>query len=290
MAYVAQDPNEQEQQNSTNVLGNSSSGTPAPTSQGATPTGQQSSYVSNGNPYGQYGASPQGSQPAPSANQSLRKSNTGASSGQQTNVQTYIEKNQKGSEALGKSASNQLQTTGDIAKKNLEGVQNKFQQGMEAGTLENRQGAVQEATGAFQQAASATGPEREWKDNTAKLFAPEKDATTGAYSAEDQALVDSNKARVTYGDGSTKDFATQADASDDIDAYNKANPGYFTYAPEDELGVSEDRLSKILNAQYEGPNQLNEIAGYGDAYNKFQDASQLQDQVLKGGIQSQLLD
>lgn len=284
MAYVAFDQNEQEQQNTTNVLGTPSSSTPTSNNQQSEPKAS-STYVSNGNPYGQYSQNTQQSQ---TPTQSVRKTNTGASSGQQTNVQMYIDKNQKSSQNLADTTSNKLQNTSDIAKKNLEGVQNKFSQGMEAGSLENRQGAVQEAQGAFTQAANATGPERQWNANEASLYSPEK-GSNGAYSTEDQSLVDSNKARVKYGDGSFKDFATQADATDDITSYNRQNPGYFTYAPEKELDVNNDRLSKILNAQYQGPNELNEISGYGDAYNKFQDASQLQNQTLKGGNNNELL-
>lgn len=296
MAIVNYDSNKQEDDNTTNVLGPSASGTPASTTQSqvqsstAEPlaTTSSSTYVSNGNPYGSYG-SPQSQQPSASAGtQSTRKSNTGASSGQFTNVQSYVDKNKQSSQALGNTVSGKLQNTSDIAKQNLQSVENKFGQGVNAGSLENYQGAVGEVKTAANEAANQTAANKTWNANQASMYTPTKNAD-GTYSAADQALVDKNLARVLYGDGSTKDFATQAEATSDLNSYNKANPGYFTYGNEKDLSVSDDRLKDILNAKYQGPNELSEIAGYGSAYNKFQDASALQNQTLKGGSNNELL-
>lgn len=288
MANVAYDQNEQQETNSTNVLGNSSSSPLAPNS-GNNSQQSATGYVSDGNPYGKY-AGGQGSSvtstsaPAPTA----RKSTSGASSGSFTNVQSYIDKNQKSSQDLGNKTANQLTNTADIAKKNLEGVQKQFTQGAQAGSLEDSGNALTQANTAFKEAATAKGPEREWNAREATAYTPQKDAS-GNYSQADQALINSNKARVIYGDGSVKDFDNQIDATNDIASYNKDNSGFFSYDKEQELSVNNDRLAEILNAEYKGPNELSEISGYGDAYNKFQDASSLQNQVLKGGSNNELL-
>jgi len=292
MAYVNYDPNKTDQDNTTNVLSPGTGSGTASTSQPSTSTSEPlsntsaSTYVSNGNPYGTYG-SPQSQQPS-AGTTSARKSNTGASSGQFTNVQSYVDKNKQSSQNLGTAVAGKLQNTSDIAKQNLQSVENKFQQGKEAGSLENYQGAVKEAQGAYDQAAGQQAATKTWNAKEASMYAPTKTAE-GTYSAEDQKLVDANVARALFGDGSYKDYATQADATAAINSYNAANPGYYTYGEEQKLGVSDDRLKDILNAQYQGPNELSEIAGYGDAYNKFQDASTLQNQVLKGGSNEELL-
>ncbi len=290
MAYISQDPNTNEESNTTNVL----APTVAPTTQ-APPTAPTSvstsapsgGYVSTGNPYGKYATPGQPQAPA-GTSASSRKTSTGPSSGLQTNVQTYAEKNIASSKGLGSAVAGKLQNTSDIAKQNLAKVENKYQQGMEAGSLANRDTALQEAQTGFTEAATAAGPERTFKSNEASMYMPTKTAE-GAYSAEDQALVDANKARVTYGDNSTKEFATQAEAQAEITDYNKANPGYYTYGEEAPGTVAKDRLSEILNAEYKGPTQLSDIAGYSDTYNKFQDVSSLQDQALKGRSKEELL-
>lgn len=294
MASVNYDSNKQDNSDTTNVLAPSSSGQPASTPQPQTSTTApvstttSTNYVSNGNPYGSY-AQPSGTQPSTNAGtQSARKSNTGASSGQFTNVQSYVDKNQQSAQNLGTATAGKLQNTSDIAKQNLQSVENKFGQGMNAGSLENYQGAVGEVKTAANEAANQTSANKTWNANAASMYAPAK-TDTGTYSAADQALVDKNLARVLYGDGSTKDFATQAEATDAINSYNTSNPGYYTYGNEKDLSVSDDRLKDILNAKYQGPNELSEIAGYGNAYNKFQDASTLQNQVLKGGSNNELL-
>lgn len=288
MAYISQDQNQQEDSSSTNVLAptatpNPQTQQPATSSSPSVTTAPQApTYVSNGNPYGQYGTPNSGS------SASTRKSTSGPSSGLQTNVQTYAQKNQASSQKLGSSVAGKLQNTSDIAKQNLANIEKKYSQGMEAGGIANSGTALNEAKTAFQEAATATGPTRTFKSNEASLYNPTKTAE-GTYSAEDQALVDANKARVTYGDGSTKEFNTAADAQSEIDSYNKSNPGYYTYGDEAQLSASNDRLSEILNAQYKGPRDLNEISGYNDTYNKIQDAAQLQNQALKSGSKEELL-
>lgn len=291
MAYISQDPNQQEDTSSTNVLASNPASNSQTTSQPATTNAPQVStatqaptYVSNGNPYGQY-ATP--NQPSGSS-ASARKTTSGPSSGLQTNVQTYAQKNQASSQKLGTAVAGKLQNTSDIAKQNLANVEKKYSQGIESGSIANRNTAVNEATNAFNEASTIQGPTRTFKENAATLYNPTK-TTEGAYSSEDQALVDSNKARVTYGDGSTKEFATAADAQNEIDTYNKSNPGYYTYGDERALSTSNDRLSEILNAEYKGPRDLNEIRGYNDTYNKIQDVSQLQNQALKSGSKEELL-
>lgn len=289
MAYISQDQNQQEDSSSTNVLAPTSTSQtqvsqPATTntSSVSTTTSQAPSYVSNGNPYGKYTA------PNSGASSSTRKSTSGPSSGLQTNVQTYAQKNQASSQKLGSAVAGKLQTTSDIAKQNLANIENKYNQSMEAGSIANRQNAVNEATNAFKEASTIAGPTRTFKENKATLYNPTKTAE-GTYSTEDQALVDANKARVTYGDGSTKEFATAADAQNEIDTYNKSNPGYYTYGDQAQLSTSNDRLSEILNAEYKGPRDLNEISGYNTTYDKIQDASQLQNQALKSGSKEELL-
>jgi hypothetical protein len=293
MAYISQDQNQTEETNTTNVLAPTATPT-LPASQPATSTtspvstsAPSSGYVSTGNPYGKYGQ-PNQPQAGGGTSASARKSTTGPSSGLQTNVQTYAEKNQQSSQKLGQAVAGKLQNTSDVAKQNLQNVEKKFQQGIEAGSLENRQGAVTEAQGAFTEAANAAAPTRTWNERAASMYAPTKTAE-GAYSAEDQALVDANKARATFGDGSYKDFGTQAEAQSEIDAYNKENPGFYTYGDQADLGVKDDRLSDILNAKYQGPQELSEIGGYGETYNKIQDVSQLQNQALGGGSKEELL-
>lgn len=293
MAYISQDPNMNEETNTTNVL----APTAAPAAQPSQPTQAPSTqistsapsagYVSTGNPYGKYGTPGQPQAPAGTSSSS-RKTSSGPASGLQTNVQTYAEKNKASSQGLGTAVAGKLQTTSDIAKQNLSKIENKYQQGIEAGSLANRGTALQEAQTGFTEAATAKGPDRIFTSNEAKMYAPVK-STEGTYSAEDQALVDANKARIKYSDGTSKDFATQAEAQAELNDYNKANPGYYTYGKEAEGSVTKDRLSEILNAEYKGPNQLSEISGYGDAANKIQDASTLQEQALKGRSKEELL-
>lgn len=293
MAYISQDPNMSEETNTTNVLAPTAAPAAQPAQAPTAPSTQistsapSSGYVSTGNPYGKYGTPGQPQAPA-GTSASSRKTSSGPASGLQTNVQTYAEKNKASSQGLGTAVAGKLQTTSDIAKQNLAKVENKYQQGIEAGSLANRGTALQEAQTGFTEAATAKGPDRTFTAREASMYTPTKNAE-GVYSAEDQALVDANKARVTYGDNSVKEFATQAEAQADINEYNKANPGFYTYGEETPGTVSKDRLSEILNAQYKGPNQLSEIAGYSDAANKIQDVSALQEQALKGRSKEELL-
>lgn len=293
MAYISQDPNMNEETNTTNVLAPTAAPAAQPSQPAQAPSTQISTsapsagYVSTGNPYGKYGTPGQPQAPAGTSSSS-RKTSSGPASGLQTNVQTYAEKNKASSQGLGTAVAGKLQTTSDIAKQNLSKIENKYQQGIEAGSLANRGTALQEAQTGFTEAATAKGPDRIFTSNEAKMYAPVK-STDGTYSAEDQALVDANKARIKYSDGTSKDFATQAEAQAELNDYNKANPGYYTYGKEAEGSVTKDRLSEILNAEYKGPNQLSEISGYGDAANKIQDASTLQEQALKGRSKEELL-
>lgn len=291
MAQISYDPNKAQQQNTTDVLGGQQA---QPQSQPSAQTEIASNastpapaYVSDGNPYGKYASS--ANQPTGNTQQSSRKtSGGGASSGQFTNVQSYIDKNKQSSQNLGQAVAGKLQTTADIAKQNLSQVQNKFQQGVQAGGVQDSATAVTDVQKAAQEASTAQAPEKVYQSREAGMYTPTKQ-TDGTYSPEDQALIASNKARVTYGDGSYKDYATQAEATAAMNQYNASNPGYYTYGEQAPLSVSEDRLSSILNAKYTGPTDLSNIAGYGKAYNLFQDASQLQGQALKGGNQSELL-
>lgn len=292
MAYISQDPNQNTESNTTNVLAPTS----APTSQTSQPatsssqiptTAPSAGYVSNGNPYGQY-AAPSQPQVSAGTSASSRKTTSGPSSGLQTNVQTYAQKNIQSSGKLGEAVSGKLQTTSDIARQNLQSVQKKFGTGVELGSLENRGTALSEAQKAFTEASTAQAPTREWQDRSAAMYAPTKTAE-GTYSPEDQALIASNKAKVTFGDGSSQQYETQAEAQSAIDEYNKLNPGFYTYGETPKLSVGEDRLSKILNAQYQGPQELSEIGGYGEAYSKFQDVGQLQKQALSNQSKEQLL-
>lgn len=295
MAYISQDPNQKQDNNTTNVLAPNAAPTPqapqndAPaqvTTSGST-SASTGGYVSDGNPYGKY-ATPTGPQAPGGTSASSRKSSSGASSGLQTNVQTYAQKNQASSQGLGSAVANKLQTSSDLAKQNLAKVEQKFGQGVESGSLANRQNAVTDVRTAATEAATATGPERTFKDTSASLYMPTK-TTEGTYSAEDQALVSSNKARVKYADGSVKDFEDAATAQKEIDSTNKANPGYYTYGDEAKLSVDNDRLSEILNAKYKGPQELSQIAGFGEASNKIQDVSALQQQALGGSPKEELL-
>jgi hypothetical protein len=292
MAYISQDPNQNQETNTTNVLAPTATSTNQPTTADSNNTAQVATsapaagYVSNGNPYGKYGAS--GQQAPSGTSASSRKSNSGPSSGLQTNVQTYAEKNQASSQGLGSAVANKLQTSSDLAKQNLSKIEQKFGQGVEAGSLANRENAVTDVKTAATEASTLAGPERTFTDRSAALYNPTK-TSEGAYSAEDQALVDANKARVKYADGSIKDFADAATAQDEIDNVNKANPGYFTYGEDAKLSIGNDRLSEILNAKYQGPQELSQIAGFDSAYNKIQDAGALQQQALGGSPKEELL-
>ena len=295
MAYISQDPNQNQDNNTTNVLAPNAAPTPqAPQNEApaqVTTSGSTSAstggYVSDGNPYGKY-ATPTGPQAPTGTSASSRKTSSGASSGLQTNVQTYAQKNLASSQGLGSAVANKLQTSSDLAKQNLAKVEQKFGQGVESGSLANRQNAVTDVRTAATEAATAAGPERTFTDRSASLYMPTKTAE-GAYSAEDQALVNSNKARVKYADGSVKDFEDAATAQSEIDSTNKANPGYYTYGEEPKLSVGDDRLSEILNAKYKGPQELSQIAGFGEAANKIQDVGALQQQALGGSPKEELL-
>lgn len=277
MADIAFDPNQKDTAaNTTDILSNQSSAPQQEDSQ------SNQSYVSTGNPYGKY-ASPQSNQQQ-SSNKStpVKKANTSASSGQQTNVQSYINKNQAGSQNLGNAVSGKLQNSADLAKQNLQATEKSFGQGVDAGSLENWQGAVNEAKGAYQEAATQKAPERQFYENQATMYNP-------GTSDQDKALIASNQARVVYGDKTTKDFKTQAEAQDSINAWNKQNPGYNTYNAQNPLSVSDDRLSDILNAKYAGPTDLHQAAGYSDAYNQFNKTQSLQDLAQSKGFKGTLL-
>lgn len=349
MAYISQDPNQNEEANTTNVLAPTSAST-SQQSQPTTSTTSQIStsapsagYVSTGNPYGNYGTP---SQPQVSAGTSAssRKTTSGPSSGLQTNVQTYAQKNIQSSEKLGEAVAGKLQNTSDIARKNLQSVQQKFGQGVEAGSLENRGTALTEAQKAFTEASTAEAPTRTWNERAATMYQPTDVALVGippkdntnitvpnipsemlglrgntvskyqppgvkeeiakaqeiaqspkstdeleSVLQSDRDLIASNKARAIFGDQSFKDYDTQAEAQAAIDEYNKLNPGYYTYGDQQKLSTSEDRLSQILNAKYQGPQELSEIGGYGKAYTGYQDVGELQKQALSGGSKEELL-
>lgn len=292
MAYIAQDPNTSNQTNTTDVLNVESrqgaepkNTTQSQVSQPTTSGSGGQSYVSDGNPYGQYASN---TSTSGGSSQSARKTASTPSSGNFTNVQTYVDKNKQSSEQLGQGVANKLNTTADIARKNLEGVNKQYGQSVQAGSLDDYGNAVNQAQTAFNEAATGTAGTKQWNANQASMYAPTKTAE-GKYSVEDQALVDANKARATFGDGSTKDYATQAEAQNAIDSYNASNPGYYTYGDESPLSVSNDRLSDILNASYQGPNELSEMSGYGQAYNQYQDLGQLQNQALSSGPKTELL-
>lgn len=295
-------------------------------------TAQNNSYVSNGNPYGSYASGGEittSSAPVPQTNtanapQSSRKSDTGASSGSFTNVQTYIDKNKAGAQNLSQAASGTLTNTSDIAKNNLNKASQSFQNQAQAGSLQNKENALNEANTAFNEAANQKAATQiENKSNQAYLYQPKqvgsgvnsdssgllssvlvgKDGSTynssniqnqnptlnSSLSKNDQDLINSNKSRVVFGDGTTRDFSTLAEANDAISSYNKANPGYYTYGNEQQLSSNDQRLSDILNAQYKGPTDLSEATGYNNAYSSVQDASALQNQALNTGDQSELL-
>lgn len=295
-------------------------------------TAQNNSYVSNGNPYGSYASGGEittSSAPVPQTNtanapQSSRKSDTGASSGSFTNVQTYIDKNKAGAQNLSQAASGTLTNTSDIAKNNLNKASQSFQNQAQAGSLQNKENALNEANTAFNEAANQQAATQiENKSNQAYLYQPKqvgsgvnsdssgllssvlvgKDGSTynssniqnqnptlnSSLNKADQDLINSNKSRVVFGDGTTRDFNTLAEANDAISSYNKANPGYYTYGNEQQLSSNDQRLSDILNAQYKGPTDLSEATGYNNAYSSVQDASAFQNQALNTGDQSELL-
>lgn len=292
MANLAYDPNKEETPDtSTNILNPQA---PTLTAAGETQTQDVSSsggsgYVSNGNPYGKYGTPQSTAQAQPTASQSVKKSNSSApSSGTHTNVQSYIQKNQQGSQNLGQAVAGKVQSTADIAKQNLTGTQQSFRQGVDAGSLENWQGAVDEAKGAFNEAATQKAPERQYHENAATMYNPQA-REDGTYSAEDQALIKSNQARVVFGDGTTRDYTTQAEAQAAINDWNRLNPGYYTYSEQPQLSVGDQRLADILNAKYQGPTDLYQAQGYGDTYNQFQKAQNLQDLAQSTGFKGTLL-
>ena len=290
MTQIAFDPNKPQEQNTTDVLASNTSDNAQQEQSPTQQSGGQStsgSYVSDGNPYGAYatpgqqGSQTSTSQPQNQQTQSVRKQTSSPSSGLQTNVQDYIQKNVQSSERLGGAVSGKLQTSADIAKQNLQGVEKNFGQAKEAGSLENFQGAVDEATGAFQQAATMGAGSQRNTTNQAQMYTPDAE--------KDADLIASNQARVSFGDGTTKDFGTQFEAQRAIDEYNRLNPETNLYGGEQGLGVGEQRLSDILNAQYKGPRELYEARGYGDAVNQFSDVQSLQDLALGSGSKNELL-
>ncbi len=293
MAYISQDPNQNQEANTTNVLAPTSAPTNQPT-QTATTSSQDitsspsTGYISTGNPYGNY-ATPNQPQSNAGTSASARKSTSGPSSGLQTNVQTYVQKNAQSAEKLGGAVAGKLQNTSDIARQNLKDVQQKFGQGVEAGSVENSGTALSEAQKAFTEAATGAAPTSSLNEKAATLYTPSKTAE-GGYNTEDQALVNSNQARAVFGDNTTKNYATQAEAQSAIDDYNKKNPiGNYVYGEEPKLSTTNDRLSEILNAQYKGPQNLSEIGGYNKAYTGYQDVGQLQKQALSNAPKTELL-
>lgn len=298
MTQIAFDPNKQPDQNTTDVLASdqpSNTQNQSSTQDQMNPQAVSGSYISDGNPYGNYATPGQmGSQTQPSSSnqssqqtqnqptQGVRRQSNAPSSGLQTNVQEYIQKNQQGSQRLGEAVSGRLQTSADMAKQNLQGVQQNFGQSMEAGSLENFQGAVDEAKGAFEQAATMTAGSQRNTTNQAEMYTPDAE--------KDADLIASNKARVSFGDNTTKDFATQFEAQRAIDEYNRLNPETLKFGGERSLDVGQQRLADILNAQYKGPRELYEARGYGDAVNQFSDVQSLQDLALGSGSKGELLE
>lgn len=290
MANLAYDSNKNNNQgSSTDVLAPSNGSSNAPES-----SSTESAYVSNGNPYGNYSSPQQSSPPqapAPSANSTqsqMRKTQAGPTSGTHTNVQTYANKNQQSAQKLGGAVEGKLQNTADLVRQNAGNVNKQFQQGVESGSLANYQTAKERAGQSFNEAAKVTAPTKEYVDNTANMYAPTKNAE-GAYSAEDQALVDSNKARVTYGDQTTKEFDTALEAQNSIEEWNRLNPGYNQYGDQQQLSMSDKELSDILNAKYTGPTDLYQTTGYNDLVNEFGNAQGLQNQALQDGYKGELL-
>lgn len=283
MAIVSHDSNLDQESNTTNVL------SPQVNTQQ-----EQPSYQSDGNPYGGHSSSQglittgsggaQVSSSQPTSSQS-RKANTGASSGSFTNVQTYVDKNKASSQNLSDAAGKTLTNTADIAKQNLDKSQQNFQNQVSAGSLSDKDNALSQAQQAYDEAAGQKAATQQYtQSNQAYIYDP-----TQGTGADDEKLKTSNLARVIYGDGTSKDFSTMADATKSMDSYNAANPGYFQYGEEQQLSTSDDRLKDILNANYTGPTDLSAATNYSDMYNSLQDASALQNQAMKSGDQSELL-
>ena len=173
MAYIAQDPNTSNQANTTDVLTLQSkegtepkNTTQSQVSQPTTSGGGGQSYVSDGNPYGQYGNTPASNT---GGSQSARKTASTPSSGNFTNVQTYVDKNKQSSEGLGQGVANKLNTTADIARKNLEGVNKQYGQSVQAGLLDDYGNAVNQAQTAFNEAATGTSGTKQWNANQASM-------------------------------------------------------------------------------------------------------------------------
>jgi hypothetical protein len=230
MAEIAFDPNQQDSSNTTtNILSNQASNAAENNQQSISTSGQN--YVSNGNPYGAYGT-PQSGNPQPNQSNeetSVKKTTSKApSSGQHTNVQSYMDKNQMGSQQLGESVSNKVQTSADLARQNMEGTQKSFNQGMESGSLKDWEIANKEAMSAYQKAASL-----------------------GTQSAVERARIR------------------------DLAPHNRP--------------ITDDRLSDILNAKYEGPKDLHEMDSYADTFNQYQKAGSLQDLAKSRGFKGTLL-
>lgn len=281
MSTVAFDPNKDESQNSTNtnVLNPQYEGSSTTTSSQQAPP----QYVSDGNPYGSHGTPPS---PQPQQNTGRQTAKT-PTSGQHTNVQSYVEKNKQSSQDLGQAVGNKLTTTADQIKQNTQNVNKQFQQGMDAGSLQGWQNARNEAGQAFQNASQQQAQSQTWKDNQAQRYTPTQ-ADQG-YSPEDQALIDSNKARVNFGDGTSKDFDTEIEATNAIEEWNRLNPGYYQYGDQSDLGVSDQRLADILNVKYTGPSDLSQMKGYADLTNQSREAQTLQDLAQGNQFKGELL-
>lgn len=304
MANIAYDPNKKEDQpSSSNVLSPSSQTSPE--------------YVSNGNPYGEgsgiqpsFSTQPQQQQTSQNKDNQVkaapnRKQNQTASSGY-VNASTLRQKNLKSAQQLGQSVEKKLTSTADLINQNTQNVNKQFSRGVEAGSIGDYQNALGQAKQGIQEASRVTAPTQTWKNNQATRYNPTKQAPVDksqisiqgddksqpmspSYSLEDQALIDSGKARVRFGDGTSKDFDTELEATNAIEEWNRLNPGYYSYGDQQQLSVGDDRLKEILNAKYSGPTELYQTAGYSDLANQVQEGQVLQDQALGSGYKGELL-
>lgn len=136
---VYQDPRLMDQKNKTDVLDGSVDASQPQDQSMVTPNAPQQAMTTEGSSP----ATQQQAAPRPQAR-----------SGMFTNIKNYVQKNQPAAENMAGAIGSKVQRTADIARKNIQNVQNQFTNLKEQSTLANRQNAVSDVTQAAQQAAS----------------------------------------------------------------------------------------------------------------------------------------
>lgn len=119
------------------------------------------------------------------------------SSGSFTNLQNYVQKNQAGSNQLAGAVGQNLQTAAERAKTNIAQTQQKFGTELEAGSLQGRDTAVQEALKVAQTAAGGIQEQKTQEDLQAKYKQP-IESIQNTLQSNNQKLADLQAAQKQY--------------------------------------------------------------------------------------------